>query len=153
MQKIFGLPAHPLMVHLPVVLVPLVAVAAIVLALRRDLRQRFGTALIAASALSCVAIFLAKESGEGMFVYMNQAPAISRHQSLAKVTVILTFLLFIAIVVMVVAHRKGKARPRSRTAVALSSVTIALALLAFVGIIQTGHEGAKVTWQSGKAGG
>jgi preprotein translocase subunit SecG len=141
------------MVHLPIVLVPLVAIAAMLLALRRDLRQRFGLALIGASALSCVAVFLAKQSGEGMFQYMNQAPAIARHQSLAKVTVILTFLLLIAIVAMVVAQRQGKARPRSRTAVALSSVTIALSLLAFVGIIQTGHEGAKVTWQSGKAGG
>jgi uncharacterized membrane protein len=153
MQKLFGIPAHPLLVHLPVVLIPLVGVAAIAIALRRDWRQRFGVTLAVLSAVSCVAVILAKQSGEAMFHYMNQAPAISRHEDLAKVTVVLTGLLFLAIVAMVGAHRRGMAKTRSRLSVALSSVTIVLAIFAIVGTIQTGHEGAKVTWQSGQAGG
>jgi uncharacterized membrane protein len=152
-EKIFGLPAHPLLVHLPVILVPAVAVAAIALAFRNDWRRRFGLSLIVASAVSCVAIFLAKESGEGMFHLMREAPSIHRHETLAKVTVVLTGLLFWSIVAMVVAQRRGMAKPRTRMAVGLSTIAVVLALLTIVGTIQTGHEGAKVTWQSGQAGG
>lgn len=153
MQKIFGVPAHPLLVHLPVVLVPLVAIAAIVLALRRTWRQRFGLTLIGASAVACVAIVVAKQSGEAMFEYMNQAPAISRHESLANVTVVLTGLMFLAVVAMIGASRRGMAKPRSALAVALSCITIVVASMAIVGTIQTGHEGAKVTWNSNQPGG
>jgi uncharacterized membrane protein len=153
MEKIFGLPAHPLMVHLPVVLIPLVAIAAVLLAVRRDWRARFGTALAVTSALSCVSVFVAKESGEAMFEYMNQAPAIDRHQSLADTTVILTFLLFIAIAAMVFLQRRAGKRATTRLAVVASIVTISLAVMATVGTIATGHEGAKVTWETKAAGG
>lgn len=153
MQKIFGVPAHPLFVHLPVVLVPLVAIAAIIFALRRPWCQRFGLTLVGASAVACGAIVLAKQSGEAMFEYMNQAPAIHRHESLANVTVGLTGLMFLSIVAMVGAQRRGMSKPRSALAVTLSSITIVVAALAIVGTIQTGHEGAKVTWSSGQSGG
>jgi uncharacterized membrane protein len=153
MEKIFGLPAHPLMVHLPVVLIPVVAIAAVLLAIRREWRARFGTALVIASAASCVAVFVAKESGEAMFEYMNQAPPISRHQSLADTTVILTFLLFAAITAMVFLQRRAGKRTTSRLAVVTSVLTIGLAVMATVGTIATGHEGAKVTWEAKTGGG
>lgn len=34
LNNLFGLPAHPLLVHLPVVMVPLAAIGALVLAIR-----------------------------------------------------------------------------------------------------------------------
>jgi uncharacterized membrane protein len=153
MEKIFGLPAHPLMVHLPVVLIPVVAIAAVLLAVRRDWRSRFGIALVIASALSCVAVFVAKESGEAMFEYMNQAPAIDRHESLADTTLIFTFLLFFAIAAMVFLQRRAGKRATTRLAVVVSVATIGLAVMATVGTIATGHEGAKVTWEEKTAGG
>jgi preprotein translocase subunit SecG len=144
MQKIFGLPAHLLMVHLPVVLIPAVALAAVLLAVRREWRGRFGLATAAASLLSVGAVILAKESGEGMFVLMNESPDIARHRSLANTTVILTILLFVAIATMVYLHRRAGKRTTSRLAVAVSVLTIALAVMATVGTIATGHEGAKI---------
>lgn len=153
MQKIFGLPAHPLMVHLPIVLIPVVSIAAMLLAMRREWRGRFGLALIAASAVSCVAIFVAKQSGEELFALMNQAPDIAHHESLADTTLMFTLALFVSIVAMVFFHRRGTAKKRSRLAVGLSAVTIVLAVLATVGTIQTGHEGAKLSWQKVASGG
>jgi lysylphosphatidylglycerol synthetase-like protein (DUF2156 family) len=153
MQKIFGLPAHLLMVHLPVVLIPAVAIAAVLLAVRRDWRSRFGLATAGASLLSVGAVILAKESGEGMFILMKEAPDIHRHQSLANATVILTILLFVAIVTMMYLHRRAGKRTTSPLAVAVSVITIALAVLATVGTIATGHEGAKIASEQIGTGG
>jgi preprotein translocase subunit SecG len=153
MQKIFGLPAHLLMVHLPVVLIPAVALAAMLIAVRREWRGRFGLATAGASLLSVGAVILAKQSGEGMFILMNEAPDINRHKSLANATVILTILLFVAIVTMVYLHRRAGKRTTSPLAVAVSVITIALAVLATVGTIATGHEGAKIASEQIGTGG
>jgi uncharacterized membrane protein len=147
MDKLFGLPSHPLLVHLPVVLVPTVALCAVLLAARRDWRQRFGLALVIAAGVAFVAMFLAKQSGEALFERMNQAPAIRRHESLADTSMVLTLLLFISVVVMVGHQRRSKARTRTRLALVSSIITVVLAVLTTVGIVQTGHEGAKVTWE------
>jgi uncharacterized membrane protein len=153
MQKIFGLPAHLLMVHLPVVLIPAVAVAAVLISVRREWRGRFGLATAGASLLSVVAVILAKKSGEGMFILMKEAPDIHRHKSLANATVILTILLFLAIVTMVYLHRRAGKRTTSPLVVAVSVITIGLAVLATVGTIATGHEGAKIASQQIGTGG
>jgi uncharacterized membrane protein len=147
MEKLFGLPAHPLLVHLPIVLIPVVAIVAIALSCNRSWRQRFGIALIVMSAVSCVAMFLAKESGEKLFEYMNKAPAIERHESLADTAMLLTFFLFLAIVALVVLHRRKITKPRSPLSVGVSTITILASVLTVVATIQTGHEGAKVTWE------
>ena len=153
MEKIFGLPAHLLMVHLPVVLIPVVAVAAVLLAVRRQWRGRFGLATAIASLVSVGAVILAKESGEGMFILMKEAPDIKRHQSLANATVILTILLFVAIVTMFLLHRRaGKAKAGPFT-IAVSVITIALAVMATVSTIATGHEGAKIASEQIGVGG
>ena len=147
MDKIFGLPAHPLMVHLPVVLVPLVAIGAILLAVKKSWRGRFGRVLVVASFVSCVALVLAKQSGEALFVRMNQAPDIARHQNFADTTLILALLLFVAIVGMAVMHHRDGNRKTSKVALIMSVASIAFGVLAMVGTIATGHEGAKVTWE------
>ena len=51
-NNLFGLPAHPLLVHAPIVLVPLCLVAAIFMAAKPEWRRRFGvpTAVLAVVA-------------------------------------------------------------------------------------------------------
>ncbi len=153
MQKIIGLPAHLLMVHLPVVLIPAVGIAAVLIAVRREWRGRFGLTTAGASLLSVGAVILAKQSGEGMFILMKEAPDIKRHQSLGNATVILTILLFVAIVTMMSLHRRAGKRTTSPLAVAVSVITIALAVMATVGTIATGHEGAKIASEQIGVGG
>ncbi len=54
LNTLFGLPAHALLVHLPVVLIPLLALAAIAVMVRPEWRRRYGVAL-AVAALVCLA--------------------------------------------------------------------------------------------------
>ena len=53
-DKLFGLPAHPLLVHVPVVLVPLAALMAIAFAIRPAWLDRFGWWLVAVSGVGAV---------------------------------------------------------------------------------------------------
>ena len=51
MDKISGLPAHPLLVHIPVVLVPLAVLGTIVIAVSRKMRDRLGWIVAPAAAM------------------------------------------------------------------------------------------------------
>ena len=49
LEKLFGLPAHPLLVHMPVVLIPLSGLIAIVFAFKTAWLDRFGWGLVVLS--------------------------------------------------------------------------------------------------------
>ena len=57
-ETVFGLPLHTLVVHAAVVLVPVSALLAIVIAVSQDRRQRWGTLtwLLATTALAAVVV-------------------------------------------------------------------------------------------------
>jgi hypothetical protein len=65
-SKTFGLPAHPLLVHVPVVLVPLLAVAVVVLAVRPSWRLRYGLAAVVSAVVTMVGTILAAGAGEAL---------------------------------------------------------------------------------------
>jgi hypothetical protein len=59
-----GLPAHPLLLHIPVILVPILAVAAVALMLRPDWRLRYGLALAILALISLASTVLTVGAGE-----------------------------------------------------------------------------------------
>lgn len=61
-----GLPAHPLVVHLPVVLVPLAALAVLALALRPRLLRTFGVVVTVLAGVGFAGALLATNSGEAL---------------------------------------------------------------------------------------
>ncbi|MFZ2441786.1 MAG: DUF2231 domain-containing protein, partial [Ilumatobacteraceae bacterium] len=78
LEKLFGLPAHPLLVHIPVVLVPLAAIIAIVFAFKPAWLDRFGWGLVALSGVGALGAILAAGSGEGLEGLQNQAETAAR---------------------------------------------------------------------------
>jgi hypothetical protein len=63
-DTIGGLPVHSLVVHAVVVLVPLVALGAILMAFWPSFSRRFGTLIVVVAAGAAAATVVAKESGE-----------------------------------------------------------------------------------------
>lgn len=63
-RSLFGLPAHPLLLHAPVVLIPLLGIAAIALVIRRDWLARYGVALAIGAIVTLGATNLAVGAGE-----------------------------------------------------------------------------------------
>ena len=65
-DNITGLPAHPLLVHVPVVLLPPAAIGVVFLIVRRTWYLRYRWAVLAIGAIGTVGAILAVSSGESL---------------------------------------------------------------------------------------
>lgn len=149
MDSINGLPAHPLFVHAPVVLVPLATLLAIVMAARPELRRRNGWALAIAATVGLVATQLAVSSGYEFDELVRGIVNTDRHQSLGETTRNFVAVFTVAAVVTAILDRRSPERTVSATqwGTWLSmAVTTVSGVLATVWMVRTGDEGARLVW-------
>lgn len=71
--SVFGLPAHALVVHLAVVLVPLAAIALLLTGWRAAWRRQYSLAVVLVAVVGAVAAFIANQSGEALERNIKQA--------------------------------------------------------------------------------
>jgi hypothetical protein len=157
-----GLPAHPLFVHVPVILIPATIVTAIVFAIRPEWLARYGIALATVSIVAMSSIFLALQSGaalRGALGLQGQAAKlISEHSQSAHILAIVYVLFTATVIVTFAAKRISGGMPTGQRLVdgMLSSTAvfgvlrIILVLLAIGGgylVFRTGDLGAKAVWE------
>jgi hypothetical protein len=166
-DSILGLPAHPLIVHAVVVLVPLAALLVGVAALSTRFRHwaRYASPLIALAGL--VMVPLASESGEGLERSVPHSALVDQHAELADsllplmigVTIVAFVQLWLDRRTVAVAGaddggspRRGPSIPRAAgLAVAVVALLVSAGTLVQVGRI--GHSGAKAVWTDVKVTG
>ncbi|MGB3734535.1 MAG: DUF2231 domain-containing protein [Ilumatobacter sp.] len=158
----FGVPTHPLAVHAPVVLIPLLAVVSVVVLFRRSWRE-WSTIPLAGLALVMVAmLFVAKESGESLkgseTALFGTQEMLDRHQDLGTQSFVLAIVWFVvaaaAATVSIVRHRDSVQSLSAGAGTAVSDpVVLALNVLGAVlvvvttiWLIRTGHAGAEMRW-------
>ena len=167
-----GLPAHPLFVHVPVVLIPTTVVAAIAFVIKPVWFSRYGIALAVVSIVAMSSVFLALQAGAALRGALNlQGPAaslISQHAQAAHILAIV-YVAFTATLIVTFAAARisgGMATglgvvdrllsPRSVFAM-LRVGLVLLAIGAGYMCFRTGDLGAKAVWQgrlqAGQAGG
>ena len=148
-DNLFGLPAHPLVVHAAVVLLPMAAIATVVVAAVPRWRRPYALLAFVVSVVAAGAIWLAKESGESLESRVAETALVERHTELAEQV------LPWAIAVVVVAGTVLVAdRYRSRLAkIPTRAITITLVVAAMITgvgatwtVAEVGHSGAKATW-------
>lgn len=169
-DKIAGLPAHPLFVHIPVVLIPLAGIIAIVFALRPAWLDRFGWGLVALSGVGMIGAIIAASSGEGLEELLREngeqiTASLNEHAELGETARTISIIFFV-VVTAIVAIRYVARRQAGQTnavtkfaaskagAIAMSIVLIASAAAATYTIANAGHDGAKQVWEEeyGEAG-
>jgi uncharacterized membrane protein len=157
-----GLPAHPLFVHLPVVLIPTTIIAAIFFAAKPQMLSRYGIALALASIAAMSSTFLAMQAGAALRAQLNlQGPAaqlISEHSQAAHILAIV-YVLFTATVILTFAARRiSGGMPTGLDMVdrllsprpVFGALRVALVLLSIGAgymVFRTGDLGAKAVWQ------
>ena len=175
-DELGGLPAHPLLVHLPVVLVPLAAIGAIAMLIRPRWLATFGPVVAGMSGLGFVAAVLAASTGEALeddFRESGQtiSDTLRDHAEMGESARLFTALFFIAILAWVLVARRRSSAPdaatpavpvevdeasvatvstvgRSRRIVAaLGAVAVLAGGVATVSVYLTGHSGASSVWE------
>lgn len=146
-NTLFGLPAHPLIVHAAVVLLPLSALVLVVLVFVPSWRTRFGWATIAGLAAGTAAAFVAKESGEALAARVG-LPA--DHAFWGDILVPVAIGLFVvAVTWLVLRNRAARTSSRSVAASVAGGLTVVLALAATAITVIVGHSGAQAVWAGG----
>jgi hypothetical protein len=169
LEKIFGLPAHPLLVHVPVALIPLCAVGAILMVVSASWRQRIGWVVVVLAGVTVAASQLAAGSGEAFEEALDdRSQLIRRHAELGETFVWFAIAFFVALLAMMIwdtLQRRRKAKGTEETglkettgrtvALVLSVVVVVAAVGATYRVYQVGHSGAEAVWSedSGTFGG
>lgn len=149
MVTVAGLPLHPLAIHAVVVLVPLAALGAVLLAVRPRWGRPLGIPALLVGIVAVAAVPVATLSGEQLRDALpGPNPLIAVHEQRAGslLPVAIVFLLLLAGAVL--AGRRADAGRGSATAARVTAVLAALAGLAAAGlVVWIGHAGALAVWQ------
>ena len=141
---IFGLPVHPLMVHGAVVLVPLVAIAGLVMSYLPSFSRRYGKAILILAAVAQISLFVAKQSGESFEERLGKD--VQRHADLGSVAPFTFIPLLILLYLRWRLDREGATTGSPAVRRLVSILLVAAAILALVYIFLTGHSGADSVW-------
>ena len=164
-DRVLGLPAHPLIVHAAVVLVPLLALGGIAYAVLPMLRRHFRWTVALLAIAAPAAITAAKLSGDEFRKNKNMTPqfqsTIDVHEGFGETAMWFTLGLGAAVLVLVFLVRPAARRTESRgpddtlvssakqgliVQVVLGVVTVALAGITLYYVFRTGDSGAHMVW-------
>jgi hypothetical protein len=165
LDTIFGLPTHTLVNHVVLVLLPLAAVAAVVVALVPPWRRRYGPAVAVLTVLAVAAVPVATESGQRFYTRRSsqfgpddadEAALMERHRDLAEQLLPWALVLLVGVLVMVLvpllAGRRGGggggggAQWMRWVGLLGIAVTLVGAVLTAVLTVRIGHAGTKAVW-------
>lgn len=146
LDLINGLPIHPLVVHAAVAFVPLTSIALLILVFFPKFQAKYLNLVSLSALIALGSSLLAKQSGETFAARVGWP---GEHAELGEQLVAVTAVLTGAIIGWNLLIRIGK----SGLLVQIAKFGGALvAIAALVVTYQTGHSGAKATWESRIAG-
>jgi uncharacterized membrane protein len=148
MSTLNGLPAHILLVHFVVVLVPLTAVLTIACALWPAARRRFVWLNLALAVVVLVLTPITTEAGEWLERRVGANSDLRTHTHLGDTFLYFAVALLVAAGLVAVVHlRASRERGLSRPVVgAVAVVAIAASVAATVQIYRIGESGAGSAW-------
>lgn len=139
-----GLPLHPLLVHSAVVLVPLVAIGALVMSYLPSFSRRHGKLILILALIAQVSVFLAKLSGEAFSEILDKN--VGKHAELGEIAPLVT-LPMVALIYL--RWRMDRAGSSIGNVVIRRLTSVALVLSSLAGLIViflVGHSGASSVW-------
>ncbi len=155
-DSLFGLPAHPLLVHAAVVLVPLAALALVTTGWRATWRRPYALPVLLLALASAVAVVLAAGSGEPLEHAIRSAAQnagqdarFGDHPDEGESARLWT-IIFAATVMAYAAVDRFRTRTKLPTwsPLAAYGVAVACGAVATAMIIIAGHSGAELAWKN-----
>ena len=156
-----GLPAHPLFVHVPVILIPLSVIGALAIVARPKWIDTYGILLCLCAIVAMSSMFLAMQAGGALSAALHltgrAAQLISQHSRDAHILAIV-FVLFTAVLILTyAAHRISGGKPTGlgiadtllgsqANYLVLRAGLVVLALASAFLVYKVGDLGAKAVW-------
>ena len=142
LDTINGLPAHPLFIHIVVVLLPLSAIGMIALVVIPQFRGTVQKYFVASGVvISVIGAFIAKESGAAL----EQTRGVTdEHHDWGN----RTFYLAIALTVVSALWLWLDTKPKSKTKLATGIIVVLVSLAAITSTVLAGDSGAKAVWET-----
>jgi hypothetical protein len=144
LDLIFGLPVHPLVVHSAVVLVPLVAIAGLVMSYLPSFSRRYGKPIVIIALIAQLSLFAAKSSGEAFEERLGKE--VERHANFGEVAPWTMLPLLILLYLRWRMDREGANIGSVALRRTVSVLLVFAAFFALVYIYLTGHSGAESVW-------
>ena len=148
-DTLFGLPAHPLVVHAAVVLLPIAALGLIAVAAIPRSRRLYAPIVLGLALVATVAVGLAQQSGESLEDDVKETELVEEHTEQGET--VLPWAIAVTVMSALVAaepyvrNRFDKPSPRVVTAV-LVGASLIVGIGATYTVIDVGHSGAKSVW-------
>lgn len=152
-----GLPLHPLLVHVVIVLVPLAALVALLSGLWARARQRLGLLSPLLALLAVIVVPITVEAGEWLLARVVVSEQVQQHADLGRTLLPWSLALLVACSLQwwwhrraVAAHLTARGRSGSRrsaiTAVFLAAAVVVTAVGSLVTVVRVGEAGTAAVW-------
>src|SRR5262249_27162229 len=106
----FGLPAHPLFVHIPLVLIPLAALGMLIMAVVPRTRARLGWPTVAVAGVAVFFAWMAKGSGSKLALRVDPDPKLTHHIQMGNTMYLVALVFFVLVTAFVVVDRRMAAQ-------------------------------------------
>jgi hypothetical protein len=149
---VVGLPLHPLIVHAVVVLIPLAALGALVIAVWPAARRRLGWLVVACALAATALVPVATYAGEDLQSRLPSTELIRRHADLGEQLLpfaagfLVVTLAFVWVGTRGSRDSSGDRRPPKVIMVILGVLTVALAAVSVVQVVRIGDSGSRAAW-------
>ena len=139
-----GLPLHPLIIHVSVILIPLVAISALVMSYLPSFSRRYGKAIFSLALVAQGSLFLSRTTGQALTKIMEKD--MGRHADLGEVAPFITLPMVALIYLRFRMDRSGTTFGSVFVRL-LTSIALIVASLASIAIVfLVGHSGAVSVW-------
>ena len=141
-ETVNGLPAHPLFIHIVVVLLPLSAIGMIALVVIPQFRGTVQKYFVASGVvISVIGAFIAKESGAAL---AQTRGVTDEHHDWGN----RTFYLAITLTLVSALWLWLDTKPKSKTKLATGTIVVLVSLAAITSTVLAGDSGAKAVWET-----
>jgi hypothetical protein len=152
-ETLVGLPAHPLIVHFPLVAIPMAAILVVLFALKPSWRSMLSYLIFAMGAAIAVSVVLAAGSGEALEERVDETALLETHAELGDQLQIIGVIFGVSLIalgfyhILTSRHLVRFSAERSRQAlIGFTAIALVTGSVAVVWDVRTGHSGAESVW-------
>lgn len=153
LDNISGLPTHPLVVHLPIVLVPLTLICVLVFSFRKKWHVHYAIPVAILSFVALVGSYLAQDSGESLEHRIPKSSLLEKHTQLGDQFFTIALLMFFVVLIWAFVGWYFRNKSDDETKYRYIRIGVCVLAIAVVGyasfaVYQVGHSGAKSVWHN-----